>query len=331
MFERFGSLEYTAGWLEEVGEIDELAFDVLKSRVNRHMNDEFGFIGKVLLTCNPTKNWLKKRFYNPWKAEILEDHKAFIQSLYTDNPYTSKSYKDTLGDIRNEAIRQRLMEGDWNYEDTGSVFRGLDKCIKGELKPAQREHAYVMGVDLAKYQDWTVLTVIDLVAFEVVAFERFNKIDWEFQRERIKTLANKYKAGVVVDATGVGDPVAESLKRDGVLVKEYKYTQSSKKYLIENLVLKIERNEISFPDIPELVEELRNFTFEYLPSGTIRYNAPSGMHDDCVNSLALAVYGAGHYRYDELVIKDQFPVGSLGELYMRIEVDEMAKDLDHFV
>jgi hypothetical protein len=35
-------------------------------------------------------------------------------------------------------------------------------------------------------------------------------------------------------------------------------------------------------------DELKSFEFVYSENG-VKYSAPSGMHDDCVNSLALAV------------------------------------------
>ena len=55
----------------------------------------------------------------------------------------------------------------------------------------------------------------------------------------------------------------------------------------------IERETISFPDIPELINELNIFTFETLPSGMLRYAAPDGLHDDIVMALALAFNAHG--------------------------------------
>ena len=82
-YERFGSLEYTGGWLEEAGEIEFKAFDVLKSRIGRHMNKELEVKSKLLLTCNPNKGWLYRVFYKPSKDGTLPDNYRFLQSLYT--------------------------------------------------------------------------------------------------------------------------------------------------------------------------------------------------------------------------------------------------------
>ncbi len=56
------------------------------------------------------------------------------------------------------------------------------------------------------------------------------------------------------------------------------------------LATAIEQETIHYPDIPELVEELKRFQYEILPSGAVRLGAPSGAHDDCVISLALAYH-----------------------------------------
>ncbi len=125
-FERFGSLEYTGGWLEEAGEIHFLAFEVLKSRVNRHMNNEYGLFPKLFLTCNPKRNWLYTEFYRPNKKKTLSKDMCFIESLYKHNKYTSDSYGASLQKIKDQAMRERLMKGNWEYEDDPSILMDYD-------------------------------------------------------------------------------------------------------------------------------------------------------------------------------------------------------------
>ena len=47
---------------------------------------------------------------------------------------------------------------------------------------------------------------------------------------------------------------------------------------------------ISYPDIPELINELRLYGYTTTQGGTVRYGAPEGYHDDCVIALALAAW-----------------------------------------
>jgi len=76
----------------------------------------------------------------------------------------------------------------------------------------------------------------------------------------------------------------------GLAVDDYKYTNKSKTQLIEKLSIFIEQKRIFYPPIPELLDELESFGYHLTPSGNYKYGAPEGMHDDCVNSLALAVW-----------------------------------------
>ena len=156
---------------------------------------------------------------------------------------------------------------------------------------------FVIGVDLAKTQDFTVLTVINAQTGQVVEIERFNNISWVIQKERIKALAEKYNnARIVLDATGLGDPIFDDLYREGLNVIPFKFTHQSKVKLIEHLAIMIENRKIYILPNDTLINELSVFEYKESRSGVITYSAPEGYHDDCVISLALAVWGMTHHR-----------------------------------
>lgn len=126
LYERFGSLEFTGGWIEEAGQVHHLAFDVLKTRIGRHLNDVYQVPGKILITCNPKKNWLYTTFYRPWKEHRLDEGYAFVRALVQDNPYATEDYIATLRDTKDKVTRERLYLGNWEYDDDPSVLCDYD-------------------------------------------------------------------------------------------------------------------------------------------------------------------------------------------------------------
>jgi phage FluMu gp28-like protein len=147
-------------------------------------------------------------------------------------------------------------------------------------------------VDLAKYNDWTVCTPFDLTTFKVGEQLRFNQIDWALQKSRIEAFARKYNnAKVVVDSTGIGDPIAEDLQRTGLNVESFKFTESSKRQILDNLQILLAQNKIRIPKDEGLIGELRSMQFSMTENGKINIKVPSGITDDRIMSLALAVKG----------------------------------------
>jgi hypothetical protein len=92
----------------------------------------------------------------------------------------------------------------------------------------------------------------------------------------------------LADSTGVGDPIVEDLQKTGN-VEGVKFTSQSKQQMMEGLSLAIQKREIMIPD-GVIKNELESFEYEYTRTG-VKYSAPSGLHDDCVCALALAVMG----------------------------------------
>ncbi|MEG0889754.1 MAG: phage terminase large subunit [Bacteroides sp.] len=126
MYERLGSKEYTGGWIEEAGQVHYLAFEVLKTRVGRHLNDVYGIPSKILVTCNPKKNWLYTTFYRPWKEHKLEREYAFIPALVQDNPWATEDYIEMLRSTKDEVTKQRLFFGNWEYDDDPTALCDYD-------------------------------------------------------------------------------------------------------------------------------------------------------------------------------------------------------------
>lgn len=126
MYERLGSKEYTGGWIEEAGEVHFLAFEVLKTRIGRHKNDIYRIPGKILITCNPKKNWLYRDFYKPWKEGKLNPPYAFIPALVQDNPWATEDFIDSLRNTKDRVTKERLYFGNWEYDNDPAALCDYD-------------------------------------------------------------------------------------------------------------------------------------------------------------------------------------------------------------
>ena len=207
----------------------------------------------------------------------------------SSNPYISpdeiEEAKRTLPDtvFRQEYLAEFL-------EDSAGVFRNIKACIQGEFEEPKHKHSYVLGWDVAKHEDFSVMMVVDTSSRHVVAYDRFNQVDYTLQVSRLESLAKKYDATVLMDSTGVGDPILEQVLKAGIKAEGFQFTNTSKQQLIEYLSVQLEQQKITFPEIPELIHELELFQYEITRAGNVRYSAPQGYHDDCVISLALACW-----------------------------------------
>ena len=205
-----------------------------------------------------------------------------------NNPYLDpKEISEFARDMPTLAYQQEILG--LFIEDVGSVFRKVEACIQGSLEPYHGAKHYVMGADLAKYEDFTVLAVLDDNG-HLCSWDRFGELDWVFQRKRMVELSQRYNCRLLIDSTGVGDPVLDELRRHNIRVDGYKFTNASKADLIENLSMMIEQQNITYPNIPELINELKLFGYTKTKGGTTQYGAPEGYHDDCVIALALAAW-----------------------------------------
>lgn len=114
-FDELGSLEISGAFIDECNQIVKKAWDLVKSRIRYKIN-EYNLTPKILGSCNPTQNWVYSTFYKPNEENNLPAHRKFIQALPTDNPYLPPVYLESLLSL-DEASRQRLYYGNWNYDN----------------------------------------------------------------------------------------------------------------------------------------------------------------------------------------------------------------------
>lgn len=213
LFERFGSLEYTGGWIEEGGEIEFEAFDRLKASVGRHMNDIYKIPPKILTTCNPKKNWLYNTFYLPWKEGRLPAEYAFIQSLFGDNTFSSENYKQQLESISNPSTKERLMFGNWEYDDDPTVLIAYEVIMDLFTNSVELADDKYLSIDVARFgKDKTVFTIWKGLHAEKIIIKQ--KLSIPQTIEFAKQISEEEKiprSHIVVDEDGVGGGVVDGL------------------------------------------------------------------------------------------------------------------------
>lgn len=225
------------------------------------------------------------------KAKVDRERYDLFHFTTFDNPYLDRAnLEQEITDMPERAIQQEIYAQ--FLEDTGVVFRNVQAVATAKPEKPLDNHLYVIGIDLAKVQDFTVLAVYDRTTNCQVYQDRFNTLEWPFQKKKIIEIAKHYKNALcLIDASGVGDPIVDDLLRSGVAVEPVKFTNELKKEFIEKLVIWIEQGKIRILNIPETISELNAFTYEVTGTGRIRYEAPAGLHDDIVIAHALAVHG----------------------------------------
>ena len=238
LYERFGSLEYTDGAIEEAGEIHPLFRDVMKSRIGRHLNTKFNLHPTTLITGNPKKNWTYSEFYKPWKDGTLPDNKVFIQALYDDNKYTAESYGNQLSQLTDLKLKQRLMMGNWEYDDDPDALMKFDAINDIFSNTVDKVDNKYMTVDVARFgHDKAVIIIWQ--GMEAIFIKTIDKCGIDQLEIEIRTLASEYKipfSCIIADEDGVGGGLIDNLRGiKGFVGNSVPLEEANKKVNFKNL------------------------------------------------------------------------------------------------
>jgi hypothetical protein len=219
---------------------------------------------------------------------------SFHYTTY-DNPHIDPAEIDLLKSTLTQRAYEQEILAEF-MEDAGAIFRNVSNVSTLE---AQEPYVgdFAFGIDFARDNDFTVISVVDRQTHRQVAIDRFNQIGWSFQRGRIRSLYDKWKPRMIIaESNSIGSVNIEALQQEGLPVRSFQTTASSKPPLIDALALAIERADIALLSDPVQKSELQAYSLHRLPSGNYQYKAPAGGHDDTVMALALAWHGCIHAR-----------------------------------
>lgn len=291
--------------VDEASRMKEQAWIALQTTMTQTM----GPIRVASNTDQGKTNWfyplyMKGYLHNPDGSKKFPEIVSWSIKTY-ENPHIKPAAFKELSATLPPSAYASLIEAIFP-EDALTVFRNIDAVLIDDpagwdkLTPiivkARSDHSYTIGVDLAKYSDYTVITVIDNDTRQVVYYNRLNMRLWESQMIMVENVCEYYGSSqVVLDSTGVGDPIFERLSLLGVPVVPYKFNNPSKQRLVDNLAIGIENVDVLIPrSLEQLITELRLYEYRISEHGVVTFSAPQrdGIFDDSVMSLALAYFGA---------------------------------------
>jgi hypothetical protein len=202
---------------------------------------------------------------------------------------------DQIDSERREGMPEELIQQEYYckfVEGGANFFKRVEENVWNEPGWTPKELAqFQIGVDLAKFHDYTVITRFDLSTFRALPQDRFNQIDYNLQKARIENTYLKSNRGrVIIDSTGVGEPIYDDLYARGIHVEPFRFNQKSRMDLLRKLQILLEQDRIKIPNDPILIAELKSMQYQLSPAGNLTVQVPDGLHDDCIMSLALSVW-----------------------------------------
>lgn len=266
-FARLGSAEFDWAFVDEAGEIGKQAKDVLRSRLGRGIaTQKFGIPPKIILSCNPSTNFLRTEYYQPYtelggggfqkwqigdvivKGVRTPAYRAFLRMSVRDNSFIDRNYYETLKQLP-ERERKRLLDGNWDYADNDRMlFTGelIDDCTiraKPEMSVVERND-YLMGVDVADVgTDASVISIIqnNILVKQVrinlrdAGIGKDSKVDiGDFLSEKVihqakmLGLTERDAARITIETNGVGASLRDALRRKKWFVTEYTADSNSR-------------------------------------------------------------------------------------------------------
>jgi hypothetical protein len=152
--------------------------------------------------------------------QLAKDREGWYRVKKTtyDNPYIAREEIEALKtDLPARIFNQEIMA---DFIEDGGFFQYLDRAaiLREKDKPEQhRGHRKIMALDWGQSDDFTVIGVGCCECNRLVDWERFNQMDYVYQREKIKTMYRLWGCeSAMPERNSIGVPNIEILRLEGM-------------------------------------------------------------------------------------------------------------------
>jgi PBSX family phage terminase large subunit len=212
-FDSLGSLEISGAFIDEANQCTEKAKNVVASRI-RYRLKEYELRPKILMSCNPAKNWVYD-FYKSWRDDTLPTHKKFVQAKLADNPHISEFYEEQLRKL-DPVSRERLLHGNWEYDEGKDRLFDYEAILSVFTNSSitNKDEDYYLSCDVALLgSDKLVICVWKgLVVEEIITKDKTSADNVEKLIENLALRYNIKKSNIIIDSDGVGQYLSHYMK-----------------------------------------------------------------------------------------------------------------------
>jgi hypothetical protein len=281
--------------------------------------------GALIISTPRGRNWFYRAYRRGQDPEEIEWASWKFPSWTNDTlpPGEIETMKDDLPAViyKQEVEAEFLAAG-------SNVFIVPEEILQEEkVKP---DGHVVFGVDLAKTTDFTVIYGANAKTRENCYYDRFQDVTWPKQRRRIiravRRVLQNGATGVTIlmDSTGVGDPMVDELEELGFDVIGKNFTTWKDKMI--KLLAKDMEDGKAFVLDNDQVGEFEQYELNITPGGRITYAAPAGEHDDVVSAKMLQHWGVVNEGVPDATFIDGVDTSSIYESEIESVLDDNPDD-----
>lgn len=280
LYQRFGSLELTDWFADEIAEIDSQCLMILKTRIWRQKNEEYNLLPKFLWTFNPDKWHVYRDYYKPHKEWRLLDYRVFIPALATDNKKLPATYIEQLKKA-DEVTQQRLLYWNFDYDDTPWRLFEYNKILELQNNPPIYWEKFITCDPAREWRDKTIIMLWNWLSIERVIQE--DKSNLKELKEYIRRLA-------LTEWIKISHIIVDENWLWGWLVDELWcqwFINNARQ--IEPKIIKNQVSQLRKPNYDMLKTQCYHLLSQYVNENKIRYNWDSNIFWKLVEELDVIV------------------------------------------